>query len=318
MNTSWRIRPLHFALAFIFIIGMLSLSACSGMMGAATPEPTPVVIDAAQSEEVSASGEAVPARWASLSFANGGSNLDLLVSEGEQVKKGQALITSDNAALRSALLQAQALLAKAELALEQLNTTPTAAALAAAKAALASAEVNYDRLDRSGAREIEMDAAQAQVDSAQAALDELNAGPSDQQIAAAEQDVEAAREGVKQAETALAAATLKAPFDGTVIEILPNEFESAAPAQTVLVLADLSSLRVETTDLSEVDVARIEVGDAARVVFDGLPNQTFNGKVERIALRSSGGAAVYYQATILLDEIPAGLRWGMSAFTVIP
>lgn len=317
MKNSWLSHLLRFVLAAAFILGMLSLTAC-GMMGAATAEPTPVAIDTAQNEEVSASGEVVPGKWASLSFPNGATKLDMLVSEGDQVTLGQALIASDDTAQRSALLQAQALLAKAELALEQLQNDPSASALAAAEAALANANVNYDRLDRAGARKIEMEAAQAQVDSAQAALDELKAGPTDKQMAAAEQDLKTAQDGVKQAQAALEDATLKAPFDGQVITIIPHHFEAAAPAQTVLVLADLSSLQVETTDLSEVDVARIQAGDAARVVFDALPNQTFNGKVERIALRSSGGSAVYYKVTISMDEIHAGLRWGMSAFVVIP
>lgn len=318
MNSFKRTGLARFVPTLVLVAGWLVLAGCAGMPGTATAEPAPAVPDASQAEEVSASGEVVPGKWANLSFANGGTNLDLLVSEGEQVKKDQALIASDDAGLQSALSQAQAVLAKAELAQTQLNDTPSAAALASAEAALANAEVNYDRLDRAGARTIELDAAQAQVDSAQAALDELKAGPTDQQLAAVKRDLEAARQGLRQAEKALADATLKAPFDGQVIEIIPNEFESAAPSQTVLVLADLSSLHVETTDLSEVDVARIQAGDAARVVFDALPNQTYTGKVERIASRSSGGSAVYYQVTISLDTIPTGLRWGMTAFVVFP
>jgi len=300
------------------MLGMMLLTACSGMMGAATAEPTPVEVDAAQAEEVSASGEVTPGKWANLSFPNGGTQLDMLVSVGERVTQGQALIASADQAQRSALLQAQALLAKADLALDQLRGAPTEAALAAAEAALASAKLNYDRLDDAGADDNELEVAQAQVDSAQAALDELKAGASDQQIAAAEQELKAAQDGVSQAETAIADAALKAPFDSQVIEIFANEFETVAPQQPVLLLADLSSLQVETTDLSEVDAARIQVGDAARVVFDALPNQTFTGKVARIALKSSGGSAVYYKATIALDEIPTGLRWGMTAFVVIP
>lgn len=311
-------RPIRFIQAAIFLTGIFLLTACGSMPGAATAEPTPSDAGDALVEEVSASGEVIPDRWASLSFPNGGTKLEFLVSEGDVVTKDQELIASDDTAQRAALHSAQALLEKAELVLEQLNNSPTAAALAAAESALASAQANYERLDNAGARDIDMAAAQAQVDSAQAALDELNAGPSEKQIAAAEQDVKAAQEGIRQAEAALADATLKAPFDGRVIEIIPNEFESAAPLQTVLILADLSGLHVETTDMSEVDAARIQPGDAARVVFDALPSQTIGGKVERIALRSSGGSAVYYRVIISLDEIPTGLRWGMSSFVVIP
>ena len=89
------------------------------------------------------------------------------------------------------------------------------------------------------------------------------------------------------------------------------------PGQAALLLADLSRLRVETTDLNEIDVARLHIGDVAAVTFDALPEVTFPGKVVRIAPKASTGAGVNYTVVIELDELPAGLRWGMTAFVEI-
>jgi HlyD family secretion protein len=70
--------------------------------------------------------------------------------------------------------------------------------------------------------------------------------------------------------------------------------------------------------LSEVDITQIEVGQEANIVFDAISNQTFRGTVSSIASKASGVSSVYYEVTLSLDEIPAGLRWGMTAFVTFP
>ena len=85
----------------------------------------------------------------------------------------------------------------------------------------------------------------------------------------------------------------------------------------ILVLADLSQLQVETTDLSEIDVAQIVVGDKAKVTFDALVDVVVEATVTRISDRASTGSGVNYRVVLELDEIPSGLRWGMTAFVDI-
>jgi len=114
------------------------------------------------------------------------------------------------------------------------------------------------------------------------------------------------------AEAQLAQATLTAPFDATVasVDIVPSE--TATPGQVVITLGDLSKFQVETTDMSERDIARVQIGDAASVYIEAL-GQTFNGKVVDIARNSETvGGDVVFKVTVELDEQPAGLRWGMS------
>ena len=82
---------------------------------------------------------------------------------------------------------------------------------------------------------------------------------------------------VANAQTQLAAAQaavgrlkLTAPFSGTVSEINSHSGEWVTAGQTVLTLADLEQLRVETTDLSERDIPLIQIGQTATVFIEAL------------------------------------------------
>ncbi|MCP4287858.1 MAG: HlyD family efflux transporter periplasmic adaptor subunit, partial [Gammaproteobacteria bacterium] len=81
--------------------------------------------------------------------------------------------------------------------------------------------------------------------------------------------------------------------------------------------ADLNNLRVETTDLSEIDVAKLQVGFEAEVTFDAFPELTLVGTVTRISPKAAQGSGVNYTVVVELTDIPDGLRWGMTAFVDI-
>lgn len=299
---------------FLFIFAVLS-TGCAVMTGAKpTTAPTPQIqIDETR---ISASGEVVPARYASLGFVNGGQNVQLYASEGTSIHAGQVLASADSLLLKAAEAQALATFKRAELALETLESQPTLEVLSSARAALANAEAAFDRLDRANAEEIELDAAQAQIDAAEAALEALQAGPSRAQLDSTRADLIAARASLVQARAAVQSATITAPFDGEVIEVYLQAFENASPAQPVFLVADLSSLQVVTTDLSEVDASRLQAGNKVEVSFDALPDTRVEGIISRISLKTSSVSAANYTAVITLSELPAELRWGMTAFMV--
>jgi HlyD family secretion protein len=122
---------------------------------------------------------------------------------------------------------------------------------------------------------------------------------------------------VAAAEGALADSELRAPFAGTVglVRTRPNEWIS--PGQSLVDLADLSSFQIQTSDLSEIDAARVALDAPVTVTFDALPEVVVPGHVARIAPRASEGSGVNYTVWIQLDEIPEGLMWGMTAFVDI-
>ena len=197
----------------------------------------------------------------------------------------------------------------------------TRARLNAAIQAHTAAQQRLDQL-KAGATKNELAAATAQVNAAQAQmeqskaqLDLLKAGATAEQIAVADAGVKQAQVAVDMAKAQLDKLQLIAPFDGTVGTVSVRSDELAQPGQPIVTLGNLGSLRVETTDLSEADVARVNEGQPVKVTFDALPGKTINGKVTRIAPMSTPGqSAVNYIVTVALNEIDPALRWGMTAF----
>jgi multidrug resistance efflux pump len=222
---------------------------------------------------------------------------------------------------------------------------PQSVALQQATAAFRAAQAEYGAVQR-GATSQELAVAQAQVDAAraqaavtasgiaaaeaqvaiaeaavaqaQAQLDLLRAGPRAVDVAAARAAVAQAQAGLDGARSALGKAQLVAPFAGTVAAVWARPGEIVSPGQQVLALGDLSAYQVETTDLRETDVARVAMGQPVEVTFDALPNQSFAGRIVRIApMATQAQGSVNYTAIVELDELDPAVRWGMTAFVNI-
>jgi multidrug resistance efflux pump len=125
--------------------------------------------------------------------------------------------------------------------------------------------------------------------------------------------LEAARSAVALARERLNASRLLAPIDGEVISLerIPGEY--AQPGQPILFLSNVRELQVQTSDLSERDVVKVQVGQTVRVFVKAL-GQEIGGQVVNIApVASTLGGDVVYKTTIRLDQpYPQGLRAGMS------
>ena len=141
-----------------------------------------------------------------------------------------------------------------------------------------------------------------------------NCGPSYQHIEVAENSVASAQAMVDSAKAVLASqSNLAAPFDGTIVSVDIAPYETVVPGQAVIVLGDLSSFKIETTDVNERDVSKVKVGQDAVVFIDALGVE-IDGKVVDIdRISSTLGGDVVYTVTIELNEQPRDLRWGMSA-----
>lgn len=137
--------------------------------------------------------------------------------------------------------------------------------------------------------------------------------PDPDELALAQARLEAAQAAAAAAEEALARLELRAPFDGTVVEVRFSAGESVASAQPVLVMADFSEWYAETTDLSEKDVVRIRTDQEAEITPDALPELSLRAQIERIANypQTRGGDVVYRVRLRLLESDPR-LRWGMT------
>lgn len=202
-----------------------------------------------------------------------------------------------------------------QIALSNYNKAiqPDASVVAQAQAQLAQANAALQKL-REPATAEDMAQAQAQVDTAQAQLDLKKKGARPEDIRVAELRVTQAKTGLDQAQAQLDKATLIAPMDGTITKISVREGEQAAPGQPVFTIADLSNLKIETTDLDEFGAAKVAIGQPASIRVNAFTDKTLTGKVTEIAdqsvLLSSGD--VSYPVTIVLDSQDPALRWGMT------
>jgi multidrug resistance efflux pump len=206
---------------------------------------------------------------------------------------------------------------------EDLLRAQTLSALSAARQARDRAEsnLNYllsmpDEIDLAQA-DAEVEVARAELEDAQQAYDRLKDGPDPDDVQLLETGLANAQAQLKAAESALDDLQLEAPFAGTVSKLFLRADEWVTPGQPVLTLADLNTLRVETTDLSEIDVSQVQVGDTALVTFDALPGVEVQGVVVHIPPKAAEGSGVNYNAVIELETVPEALRWGMTGFVDI-
>jgi HlyD family secretion protein len=118
----------------------------------------------------------VPAHSAALGVPTGGIVAEVLVSEGDQVQAGQALLRLDQARAEATIAQAEAELAQAQAAYAKLQGSATPEDIAAAEAALRAAQAQL-RQTTGSVTEADRAAAQAQLQQARAHLAALQAGP---------------------------------------------------------------------------------------------------------------------------------------------
>jgi len=135
-----------------------------------------------------------------------------------------------------------------------------------------------------------------------------------------ESRVSAAQVGLRAAHKNLDNYTLTAPFPGTVTDIYLETGQFVRPEARAFLLADLSEFIIETSDLTELEVVKIDVGQVVEVVPDALPDILLTGKVKRIGDSFTTQAGdIIYTVTISLDEVDPDLRWGMTVeLTFIP
>ena len=182
---------------------------------------------------------------------------------------------------------------------------PQSAALQSASQDYTVAQARYVQVTK-GASVEDIKVAESAVAVAQSNLDRVKAGARPEEIAAAQARLD-------QAQAGLSAATLTAPFAGTIAAVNVKEGEMVSPGVSVITLGDLSTLRLETDDLSETNIARIKVGQPVAVTFEALPGKNFIGRVTYIApisAQKSGGTN--YTTYIELQSLDPALRWGMT------
>jgi RND family efflux transporter MFP subunit len=172
-----------------------------------------------------------------------------------------------------------------------------------------------------------VDQAQAAVDSATLVVEQLPADATTDQVNAAQAalrlanaNLELAHQQSSAAQAALRQTELRAPIAGTVANIDVTTGEQVNAGQTIASVGDFSTWLVETTDVSELDVVRVAVGDRATITFTALPGVEETGTVDSIEARGTdNNGEINFAVTIQPDSYLPQLRWNMSAtVSIVP
>jgi len=166
----------------------------------------------------------------------------------------------------------------------------------------------------------QVEAAEMTVAQAQRDLEDLAEDVSiqDLQVISAGQSVELARQSLDDARRQLDEASIIAPFDGVIAQVLAKEGDiapspSMAPKTIIYMIApNLMELVVE---VDEIDIPLVSLGQEAVITVDALPDAEFKGAVTAVyPVPSEEGGVVLYDVRLSL-EVPddAGIRVGMSA-----
>jgi HlyD family secretion protein len=227
---------------------------------------------------------------------------DVAVKINDTVKAGDLLIRLDDeeATARIAAAEAEAAVRKRERDAETVGRQAqdrrnAEDAVAAAERALTQARADLDAAARgrasSNGTTPDLTAPRAAVKAAQDKLAQDRDGLRRAQTLAGiplptrlEAALTAARSDLSLAETALERARVRAPSDGTVLQINARAGETATPSaeQTLVVLGDMTALRVRA-ELEERDSSKVRVGQAAVIQSDAHPGRKFEGKVVTMA-----------------------------------
>jgi HlyD family secretion protein len=116
---------------------------------------------------------------------------------------------------------------------------------------------------------------------AQARLGDLLAGPTPEEIAVAEAAVRQAQAQADVLRAQRAKFTLTSPVDGVVLDQTLRRGEVAAPAATILTVADLHEVML-IAYVPENRIGQVQLGQAVQVSVDSFPGQSFTGQVTRI------------------------------------
>ena len=326
----------------------LLVSACSavGQAASATPEAIPTVI---ADSTIIAEGRVEPLRDAEIAFNASGVVSDVLVEEGQAVKKGQPLIRLGDQ-LDTQYAAAQLELVSAQKALNDLLNT-SGADLAQAVIDLKQAKEDFDKADdylnylenskkvpqsetklsletkrnswmyvyktktfKGPAPEDWIIEAQNDLALKKAKLDEAQ-NTYDRMKGGADADQLAVLQArLDAAKAGVAAFEVIAPFDGVVAEMNAKQGGSINAGESAVTIADFSSWLVKTTDLTEIDVVELAEGQPVTVTLDALPDVQLKGKILSIGQNySENQGDVVYEVTILLTDTHPNMRWGMTA-----
>ena len=293
-------------------------------------EPTEVTTEKAMNrsiiETVSANGKIQPETELKITSDVSGEVVEMLVKEGEQVKKGQLLCRIKPDIYESAFERVNATVNSSKA-----NLKTTMAQLAQAKANLENSESTFFRnkklFEQNVISQQEFDASKASFEAAKANVEALK-----ESINASDFNVKSVEASLKEANSNLDKTFIYAPVDGTVSKLNVEKGERVVGVQglqgtEILRLANLNEMEA-SVEVNENDIIRIHKNDTAIIEVDAYTGKKFKGIVTEVANSANTTGISIDQVTNFVVKIrilretyldlvttynPAPFRPGMSA-----
>jgi HlyD family secretion protein len=290
---------------------------------------------------VTASGEIRPKTYSNVLGEGFGKITEIVVKEGDHVKKGDVLLRLENIQPGADVQAQQATIGASEAGMRvaAANYDSSIATLAQRQADLEKTKYDWERTQKLYKEQLvskqEYDAGKAAYDGAVAALNASKAQV-EQTRAAREQargNLDQSRAVLKHTADVLRKTTYVAPINGIVSFIAVRVGENVVPGiqnATGSFLLTISDMSVVTSEVKvdETDITNLREGQSADVSIDALPGKVFKGHVTEVGelaiLRTSGQAATTqttantqeardFKVVVTLDNPPDSLRPGLSS-----
>src|SRR5258708_1132930 len=262
-------------IGIVLILAVVIIKALNGS------KPTEVMIEKALKrsiiETVSANGKVQPETELKITSDVSGEVVEMLVKEGDQVKKGQLLCRIKPDLYQSAIERADATVNSTKA-----NLKTNLAQLEQAKANLANSEASFARnkklFDQNAISQLEYNASKAAFEPSRANV--LGLG---ENIKASEYNVKSMEASLHEASTNLDKTFIYAPVDGTVSKLNVEKGERVVGVMglqgtEILRLADLNEMEV-SIEVNENDIVRVHKYDTALIEVDAYLDKKFKGIV---------------------------------------
>src|SRR5438445_4435089 len=288
---------------------------------------------------VTASGEIKPTTYTNVQAQGFGRITDILVREGDRIKKGDRLLLQENVQANADVQTQSAAMNASESGILAADASYKSAQadLLLQKANQEKAKLDYQRgqgLYKDGLipkqdfdqRKTSYDAAAASVDSASAKVLQLKA-----QLEQSRSQLNQNKAVLTRTRDILSKTTYVSPINGIVSYLPVRLGEYVVPGiqnsngSFLMTLSDMSVVTAEVK-VDETDIVNVRMGQDADITIDAVPGKTFHGKVTEIGsqavLRSSGLATTQtttstqeakdFKVVVTLDSPPENLRPGLS------
>lgn len=158
------------------------------------------------------------------------------------------------------------------------------------------------------------DTARSALDQAKAELTYKTTGTRPEIVAAQRAQVASQEAALASLQAELSKRTIVAPDDGVITDVAVKKGETAQVGSPIVTMNVVGKFEI-VSNISEVDIAKIKVGQPVRITLDAFPtSEEWTGKIERIdPAEKVVEGVIFYETRVLFDQDDPRLKSGMTA-----